>query len=224
MGSSLLKNGQSQRLGLTNTSKKKRLIIAGLGLVALAGVSVLIYMMTSDAASNAFEFCANSGAGKCLEVARLSPGVTASMEPNITTKGYSTKGYQRMVYLPDNICNGRDVVTATCPFKLGSGLNTIFKGSIIYQLHFNANQSYCLGVSPSGQADVESCFSKTTAWIYDYQTQCVSLDFLSLYETNLTVVTPQYLTSSGKLGGPAYANKYCTQGLGGYNQWGQVNK
>jgi hypothetical protein len=182
-------------------------------------------MMTSDAATtNAFELCANSGNGKCLEVSRLSPPVNATMQPNITSTANTTHGFQRMLYLPDNICNGHNTVTDTCPFKLGSGLNTIFKGAAIFQLHFKANQAYCLGVSGSGRADVESCLSKTTAWIIDYHPQCASLEVLSLYETNLTVVTPEYLTSSGQFGGPAYSNKACGQGIGGYNQWGEVPK
>jgi hypothetical protein len=225
MGSSLLTNNQSQGSGLVKKSKKNRyIIIAGLVLAILTSAAVFIYMMTSDAASEAFELCANSGAGKCLEVSRLSPPVNATLQPNIASNGYSTKGFQRMVFLPDNICNGRNTVTDTCPFKVGSGLNTYFKGNAIFQLHFRANQSYCLGVSGSGLADVESCLSKTTAWVTEFPTKCSSLDLLSVYETNITVVTPEYLTSSGRFGGPIYANKACGQGIGGYNQWGQVFK
>jgi hypothetical protein len=55
------------------------------------------------------------------------------------------------------ICNGGHVVTQTCPFPVGSGLNAAYAGSDIWQIAYGGNLS-CLGTNTtSGQAVNQPC-------------------------------------------------------------------
>jgi hypothetical protein len=176
-------------------------------------LSVLLPAHTAHAAS-VFELCDENGQGLCVEVTRFSPVIDAIMEPDLSG------GYQRMYNTAVNICNGSDVVTTTCPFAVGYGMNNDFVGDIIEEFHFNQNPNYCFVDSTSNQrADVLPCGSNGTNWVVDTDNRyCAGGDIVSVYQSNISKY-PELLVGSSQGGSPL--TEICQGGIG-YNSWGDI--
>lgn len=151
---------------------------------AILAVSLLVISPTH---ANAAELCDNGGLGKCIEAKSLPSS-------SLTVNNRLAAGYQRLVEIPAYICNGSDGVTSSCPFKVGTGLNNLFKGNVIVEYQFKQNRKFCMTISPVNQVYVQAspCGAIGTYWVV------VSND---VSEYNNAIVNK---SASDHLGGPAF--------------------
>jgi hypothetical protein len=87
------------------------------------------------------------------------------------------------------------------PFTPGSGLNYEFNGDPIYQIQYAGNESYCMGIDPSGSGSIElePC-SSGNYWVLPEVGPQSTL--VNVYQSNLIYgqtgdpTNPQYLTNT----------------------------
>jgi len=100
------------------------------------------------------EFCSNFGAGYCMN------DWNGDQNQGAPIKMYYGNSSNEQFQLQDiNPCNSSpvpDEVTTSCPFVVGSGLNNMFAGDLIFQLYYPAANK-CIGTSSAGNGILATC-------------------------------------------------------------------
>jgi hypothetical protein len=174
--------------------------------VLAIGAMLGLNKQTASAATDE-TLCAGKGSGLCLN---LKNGLNDIGQPYITWANDHDDNEQLNSDLNEqNIC-GNDVVSETCPFTKGSGLNSQFDNDPIVEL-YDADTNGCVGSSDDVYTTNQDCNGDGTVWIdsgYSFINRAASDD----------ENTAAYLCSTGTEGSSAVIQ---TNWESGYCQWAQ---
>lgn len=129
-------------------SRGKRVWVA-LGMALITALGVGISSAPALAAPPAHQICAQAGSGYCMNAWNGGPQVA------VYQNGVANDAYQFQAINP---CNSTPAnrVTQTCPFAVGSGLNSALAGDTIVRIKDTRN-GQCVGTNGSGLGTEGSC-------------------------------------------------------------------
>jgi hypothetical protein len=135
-------NRSKSKSWATGRFKTYQLLIVGVTAAGLIGFAGTRYSGLSLASGT--PLCVSGGTAFCLS----DLGLTAPNNPVVARSRIPGPNQDITLIRVTGACGGAGKVTSTCPFVLGSGLNTRFETKYIYHLKFADTSNTC-AVAPN---------------------------------------------------------------------------